>query len=152
LEKTAGVAEKAAKTDGKKADASKAESKGSAVEIGSSTVVKDHSLVPPPPPLKKTAPTKPAPKQVAKAVVMPEGLSIPLPILPPPAVATRESLQGIAKGASRDEVLSAGQPASRITMFDGGHLVEIYGYSNSERTLGTVRLSDGSVSSVDVRP
>jgi hypothetical protein len=38
-----------------------------------------------------------------------------------------------------------------VTMFDDGHLVEIYRYQDRDVTLGVVRLSDGSVSSVQVR-
>jgi len=44
-----------------------------------------------------------------------------------------------------------GAPASRITMYDEGHLVEIYRYQSRDTTFGVVRLSDGSVSSVQVR-
>jgi len=36
-------------------------------------------------------------------------------------------------------------------MFDNGHLVEIFKYQTRESTFGVVRLSDGSVSSVEVR-
>jgi hypothetical protein len=48
-------------------------------------------------------------------------------------------------------VLKFGAPASRITMIDDGHLVEIYRYQARDTTFGVVRLSDGSVSSVQVR-
>jgi hypothetical protein len=141
FEKTAAVAEKTAKTDTKEAKSTTA-----SVQIGPATV-KDHSLVPPPPPLHKTA-AKPAVRQVARVM---EPVEAPAPP-PPPPVATRENLRAVENGASRDEVLKLGAPASRITMFDGGHLVEIYRYSTPEQSFGTVRLSDGSVSSVEVRP
>jgi hypothetical protein len=36
-------------------------------------------------------------------------------------------------------------------MFDEGHLVEIYRYQSRDTTFGVVRLSDGSVSNVQVR-
>jgi hypothetical protein len=36
-------------------------------------------------------------------------------------------------------------------MIDGGHLVEIYRYQASDTPFGLVRLSDGSVDSVQLR-
>ena len=61
-------------------------------------------------------------------------------------------LKTLAQGSSREDVLKLGAPASRITMMDdGGHLVEIFRYQTRETTFGVVRLSDGSVSSVQVR-
>jgi hypothetical protein len=72
-------------------------------------------------------------------------------VLPPPPQVTPEDLRTLAKGTSREEVLKFGAPSSRVTMFDDGHLVEIFRYQARETTFGIVRLSDGSVSSVDVR-
>jgi hypothetical protein len=48
-------------------------------------------------------------------------------------------------------VLKLGPPSSRITMYDDGHLVEIFRYQARDTTFGVVRLSDGSVSRVEVR-
>ena len=66
-------------------------------------------------------------------------------------MATPDDLQTLASGTPRAEVLKLGAPASRITMFDDGHLVEIFRYQSADTTFGVVRLSDGSVSSVQVR-
>jgi hypothetical protein len=49
-------------------------------------------------------------------------------------------------------VLKLGAPASRVTMVDAGHLLEIYRYANRDASFGVVRLNDGVVSSVEVRP
>ena len=75
----------------------------------------------------------------------------PIPALPPPPRATADDLKTLASGTARAEVLKLGAPASRITMYDDGHLVEIYRYQSRDTTLGVVRLSDGTVSSVQVR-
>jgi len=53
----------------------------------------------------------------------------------------------MSPGMNRSAVLNMGEPASRITMYDDGHLVEIYSYRN----IGHVRLSDGSVASIENR-
>jgi hypothetical protein len=72
-------------------------------------------------------------------------------------VVTLEDLQSVTAGMTRGEVLKLGQPASRISMFDDGNLVEIFSYRThdpelGDRTLGTVRLNNGAVSSVQLRP
>jgi hypothetical protein len=90
--------------------------------------------------VRKPAPPKPDP--------VPE-VSQPAP--PPPPEVTAEDLKKVTAGMHREEVLQLGQPASRITMFDDGHLVEIYRYMAKDTTFGVVRLSDGSVSTVEVR-
>jgi hypothetical protein len=50
----------------------------------------------------------------------------------------------------RVALLNLGAPASRITMFDDGHLVEIYRYMTKDTTFGVVRLSDGAVSIIQL--
>jgi hypothetical protein len=77
----------------------------------------------------------------------------PIPVLapPPPPHATPEDLQTLASGTNRSEVLKLGAPASRITMYEDGHLVEIFRYQSRESTFGVVRLSDGAVSNVQLR-
>jgi len=52
---------------------------------------------------------------------------------------------------NREDVLRLGPPAARITMFDDGHLVETYRYMTGDISLGVVHLTDGAVSSVQVR-
>jgi hypothetical protein len=64
---------------------------------------------------------------------------------------TSGELRTVTRGMSRSDVLKLGTPAARITMFDDGHLVEIYRYQDHDDNLGVVRLTDGSVSSVLVR-
>src|SRR5579864_200987 len=120
---------------------------GTVLEVGPGGVVKDHSLVPPPPPIRRAAlvPQPPPPPPPAPAVIQ------PIPVLPPPPQVTPDDLKALASGTVRGDVLKLGAPASRITMYDDGHLVEIYHYQAHERTFGVVRLSDGAVSSVEVR-
>jgi hypothetical protein len=107
--------------------------------------------VPAPPPLAnhaiahKAAPLAPQPMLPVSPVVLRYSPS------PPPEM-TRDDLKQVATGAQRDDVLKMGEPAARITMFDDGHLVEVYRYADSDRTLGVVRLSDGAVSKVELRP
>jgi hypothetical protein len=51
----------------------------------------------------------------------------------------------------RDEVLKLGAPASRITMFEDGHLIESYRYATRDTAFGHVRLTDGKVSCIELR-
>jgi hypothetical protein len=120
---------------------------GTVLQTGPGGVVKDHSLVPPPPAKKVVAVVPPPPPLVPPAPVV----LTPVLVLPPPPQATPEDLRTLAGGTSREQVLKLGPPSSRITMFDDGHLVEIFQYQTRETTFGVVRLSDGSVSSVEVR-
>jgi len=124
---------------------------GTILQVGSGGVVKDHSLVPPPPPPVRRAAVVPPPPPVAAAASV--SYIQPIPVLPPPPPphATPEDLQALASGTNRSDVLKLGPPSSRITMFDDGHLVEIFRYQARDTTFGVVRLSDGSVSKVEVR-
>ena len=49
---------------------------------------------------------------------------------------------------NREQLLKLGVPSGRITLPEDGHTIEIYQYSANGASLGTVRLSDGRVSSV----
>jgi len=120
---------------------------GTVLKTGPGGVVKDHSLVPPPP-VKKVAVVPPPPPL---APPTPAVFTTPALVLPPPPQVTPDDLKTLASGTSREEVLKFGAPSSRITMIDDGHLVEIFRYQTRETTFGVVRLSDGSVSSVEVR-
>jgi hypothetical protein len=123
---------------------------GTVLQVGPGGVVKDHSLVPPPPPpTRKTAGVPPPPPLPVQPVVT--ALQPIPPPPPPPRKATPDDLSALAGGTSRADVLKLGAPSSRITMFDNGHLVEIFRYQTRDATFGVVRLSDGSVSSVEVR-
>jgi|SRR5665213_9227 len=145
---------KAAKTDkvarverpAEKRTQSAKESGRAVLQVGPGGVVKDHSLVPPPPP-KKVAVVPPPPQLPPPAVAV----LAPIPVLPPPPQVTPDDLSTLASGTPRAAVLKLGAPASRITMFDDGHLIEIYRYQTRDSAVGEVRLSDGSVSSVQVR-
>jgi len=143
-EKVANMAKPAEKSSAKAADKA---SEGAVLQTGPGGVVKDHSLVPPPPPKKIAAVVPPPPPLTASA---PAALT-PRLVLPPPPQATAEDLKTLTSGTSKAEVLRLGAPSSRVTMFDDGHLVEIFRYQAKDFTFGIVRLSDGSVSSVQVR-
>jgi hypothetical protein len=109
----------------------------------------DRSLVPPPPPLPHQAVAKVEPAAVPEPVV--EVIAAAPPPPPPPEV-TPEDLKNLSKGTDRLAVLKLGSPASRITMADAGHLVEIYSYAKHDKSFGVVRLSDGVVSSIEIHP
>ena len=113
--------------------------------------VDDGSTVPAPPPA-------PAPVQRAAVVKAEVSASLrvvditpPLPPPPPPPQMKLEDLKTVELGTRRDQLLKLGAPASRITMFDNGHLLEIYHYASREATIGVVRLNDGAVASVELR-
>lgn len=139
---TAGRAEKPSAKSGKASE--------TVLQVGPGGVVKDHSLVPPPPPAKKVLAVVPPPPPVLPVVAPAAMVRAPLP--PPPPQVTADDLKSLASGTSRADVLKLGAPASRVTMVDdSGRLIEIFRYQSSDRAFGTVRLSEGSVSSVQVR-
>ena len=76
-------------------------------------------------------------------------LSDVAPVLPPPPEMSPEEFHKISTGASRSDVLRLGIPASKITMFDDGHLVELYSYRQNGQKFGTLHLTDGAVSSIE---
>jgi hypothetical protein len=112
--------------------------------------VHQQDSVPPPPPLRRATVEKPAPPPPPPP---PEPVEVapPPPPPPPPPEVTIEDLQKVSNGMNRDDVLKMGPPASRISMFDDGHLVEIYRYRTGETTLGVLRLTDGAVSNIQLR-
>jgi hypothetical protein len=150
FQKVEATAQKAVKTD-KTPEVTV--QKGAVLQVGSAGVVKDHSLVPPPPPPVRRAAVVvvPPPPPVASAASASYVQPIPVLAPPPPPHATPEDLQTLASGTNRSEVLKLGAPASRITMYEDGHLVEIFRYQSRESTFGVVRLSDGAVSNVQLR-
>jgi hypothetical protein len=114
--------------------------------------------VPPPPP-----PTDNRPRAAAKPshAPVPAVAAAPVPAPPPPPVVvpavTLEDLQTVTAGMTRGDVLKLGPPSSRITMDDDGNLLEIFSYRTQDaelgdRPLGTIRLNNGAVSSVQLRP
>jgi hypothetical protein len=106
--------------------------------------------VPPPPPPHHAAVHKAMPAPLAAPPEPAAAVIAPLPP-PPPPEATLDDLHRLTAGMNREDVLKFGPPASRITMFDDGHLVEIYRYMAKDETFGVVRLSDGAVYSVQVK-
>jgi hypothetical protein len=112
-----------------------------------SRAIPDSVPDPPAPAGQRTAVTKPAPAPPPPPPV--EAAVLPPP--PPPREASAEDLKGIAPGTAREEVLKLGPPASRISMFDDGHLLEIYSYATRNTPIGVVRLNDGAVSRVELQ-
>jgi hypothetical protein len=108
--------------------------------------------VPPPPPPALHPARAP---RVSKPQVPVVAAYVPEPVVqPPPAVRPRMTsaeLSQVTPGTSREDVLKLGTPAAKITMFDGGHLVEVYRYADKDNSLGSIQLSDGEVSNVIVR-
>lgn len=52
---------------------------------------------------------------------------------------------------SREQLLKLGTPSSRITMDEDGHLIEVFQYSADGEQIGTIRLTDGAVSGIQLR-
>ena len=70
------------------------------------------------------------------------------PALPPPPVMSPEDFRNVSNGMTRANVLKFGAPASKITMFEDGHVVEVYSYYQNGQKVGTLHLTDGAVTSV----
>ncbi|MDP8989664.1 MAG: hypothetical protein M3N41_06235 [Acidobacteriota bacterium] len=105
-------------------------------------------------PLPPSPHKRPAASTVASYVLPQEitrigSLSDVAPNLPPPPEMSPEKFRNISTGTPRGDVLRLGAPSSRITMFDEGHLVELYSYRQNGQRFGTLRLTDGAVSSVE---
>jgi len=118
------------------------------LEVGPAVPKQRASVPPPPPPIRHAAVHKTPP--LPTRVVAPP---YPPARAPQPEIVqvTSAELHTVHAGMTRDDVLKLGSPAARITMFDDGHLIEIYRYQERDNMLGTVRLTDGAVSSVQVR-
>jgi tetratricopeptide (TPR) repeat protein len=79
------------------------------------------------------------------------GESAKSPALPQPREVTAADLRKVTAGMSREQLLKLGSPGGRITMDDDdGHLIEIYQYFTNDTSLGRIRLTDGTVTSVQV--
>jgi hypothetical protein len=101
---------------------------------------------PPAPPKKKAAPQQPVRAQRAPAPVV-----VPVRYEAPKPEPLNVDLSQINSGMRREEVLKLGAPSSRISMYEGGHLLEIYNYRNATFASGSLRLQDGTVTSVEAR-
>lgn len=110
----------------------------------------DPGGVPLPPglPAKRTAPAPVAQFIAPKEATRISSLADVAPMLPPPPVMSPDDLRNVSLGTTRADVLKYGAPSSKITMFEDGHLVEVYSYHQNGQKFGGIKLTDGVVSSV----
>ena len=100
--------------------------------------------------------------QMAEAVIVPPiapmTVALPATIIsapvvpppPPPAMATREKLAGIQNGATYQQIVaSLGKPASKIEMIEDGKVLESLRIESRGNKIGTIRLVDGVVTSIE---
>jgi hypothetical protein len=145
LKKTGSVLESATKTGARQAKESPSTP---LLQVGAGVPKAEVNNVPPPPPPKRqTVAARPAPP---RPVTVPAVMSAVAPEPPPPPADV--DLAAIQTGMGRDALLALGIPSARITMYEDGHLLEIYQYRNHTLASGTVRLRDGAVSTVVARP
>lgn len=106
--------------------------------------------LPPPPAARRAAPQSLPVAQFIAPQEATQGLSLAdvTPALPPPPVMSPEDYRTVSNGMTRAEVLKFGAPASKITMFEDGHLVEVFSYYQNGQRFGSLRLTDGAVSSI----
>ncbi len=125
-----------------------------ALELAPGVVREETGGVPFPPPPQGRGGLRPPPLPLAKASLpaeIAESFAVAAPVLPPPPEMSREGLRTVSAGTTRADILRMGVPASRITMFENGHLSETYSYRQQGQKVGTVRLSDGAVANVEVQ-
>ncbi len=110
--------------------------------------------IPPPPAPKPAAPPPLRRVEQAKKLTAPSWMTAPTPMgpPPPPPPPLNVDLAQIERGMARETLLALGKPSSKMTLFEDGHVVEVYQYRNQTLASGTVRLRDGAVSSVEARP
>jgi len=137
---------KADKQTSKAADGKAAEKVAPLFEVGPAVPKSKVESVPPPPPLPNHTAHKPVILQAQDQSTLPFH-EIMTPPPPPPAVSPQD-LNRIPIGMSRADLLNLGEPASKITMFEDGHLLEVYRYEVNDTSIGAIKLSDGTVSSV----
>lgn len=104
---------------------------------------------PPPPPLHRAVPS--SNKTTAPAwMIGPTRAFIGPPAPPEPPV--NVDLAQVEPGMARETLLALGKPTTKMTLFEDGHMVEVYQYRNQTVASGTVRLRDGAVATVQARP
>ena len=148
------------------ARASAAKPKAKAKTVAAATPARDTDTVvvppsawddvPPPPALEHHGAAPAAPKPAAhppSVQQQPTVAVIPPPPPPPPAVMTSEKFDAVEAGMTRAELLKFGPPSARITMFENGGLLEIFSYNTrdsvyGDKSLGEIRLTDGTVSEI----
>jgi hypothetical protein len=106
--------------------------------------------LPPPPTARRRAPES---LPVAQFIVPMEvsrfsTLADVAPAFPPPPMMSPEDLRSVSTGMARADVLKLGAPSSKVTMFEDGHVVELYSYHQNGQKFGGLKLTDGVVSSV----
>ena len=148
LKRTGGVLETAAKSGAKPSAKTSSVARPPLLQVGAGVPRPEPNNVPPPPPRRRTAAPRPAPVSM-RTVSVPMAMASVIPETPQPL---NVDLSGIQKGMIRDAVLALGTPSARITMFEDGHMLEIYQYRNQSLASGSVRLRDGSVDKVEARP
>jgi hypothetical protein len=73
-----------------------------------------------------------------------------VPVVPPVKQATAEELALIKVGTTEKDLVEAlGRPTSRITIPEEGHMLETYQYRANGKQLGTVRLDNGQVVTIE---
>jgi hypothetical protein len=112
----------------------------------------DGAVAPPqrarPQPAQRAAIPSPAPRP--RPAVQPDFLA-PAFSAPPAPMITKEDLAGVDTGIEREQLLAAlGRPSARVIIPEDGQLRELYLFSGSGMHLGTVELTDGSVSAINV--
>lgn len=148
LRKTDNVLKKAAKQGAPPAGVPAPPPPALQVSTGVPRTSGGYNVPPPPPPTKKTVPPPPRTPVRATRVTVPIVRSA---VAPPPEPVDVD-LSAIATGMKRDQLLSLGEPAARITSTEEGYLIEIFSYHNVNLASGKVRLRDGAVASVEARP
>jgi len=71
------------------------------------------------------------------------------PATPAPPVVTADDFARISPGATRQDLLThIGQPAYRVRISGDGHVQEFYRYASGGVDLGSIRVTDGTVTAV----
>ena len=121
---------------------------GPAVQIGpgqaASTGPSRGYSVPPPPPARNAV--RFAASRIQGPMLPPPPVVFSVEPVAEPVAVPSVTVASIQPGMDRDEVRKIVSPAVHITMYDDGHLVEVYRYKE-----GVIRLSDGAVASVTRR-
>ena len=93
------------------------------------------------------------PPLTATSVMAPPAPLVVVPLLPPPpprVVATAEKFAAIQTGATYEEIVaSLGKPAAKIEMLEDGKVLESLRIEGAGMKLGTIRLVNGVVASIE---
>ena len=133
--------------------AGKEETRQPALELAAGQPKADPSGVPLPPGNGSRRAAAPAEMPVAHLIVPQEALAPftmadEVPVLAPPPEMSPDKFKTVSAGMSRTDLLRLGMPASKISMDEDGRAVEVYSYRDKDRRIGTVRVSNGAVTSI----